>query len=63
MYFTLHRVHLTNKCLAVGLNCKKMYMKIYGEIYTVTYTPLEMRLLVFRFPSKEKIQVYKMSYL
>lgn len=34
MYCTQHRVHLTNKSLAIGLNCKEMYMKIYGETYT-----------------------------
>ncbi len=34
MYFTLHRVHLTNNSLAIGLNCKKMYMEnIWRNIY------------------------------
>lgn len=30
MYFTLHRVHLTNKSLAIGQNCK-MFVKNYME--------------------------------
>lgn len=57
MYFTLHRVHLTNKSLATGQNCKRMYMeKLYGETYT--YIELKVMAACYCFTSKEKLQVY-----
>lgn len=34
MYFTPHRVHLTNKSLAIGLNCEK---NVHGNIWRSLY--------------------------
>lgn len=48
MYLTLHRVHLTNKSLAIGLNSK---INVHEEIYTVaTYIQLQVTAACFQFP-------------